>query len=366
MKALTVGGAMVDSIAIIDSSGIERMSMRNADASFLLLEEGRKTEAEEVSTHPGGGAVNVAISMARLGLDTSALVKLGMDQRADAVLAKLESEGVSTRWITRDRRLPTGASVLVSSHERNAAIFTFRGANTLLSMADIKPEALSVDLVYISSLSNQSADSFPDLVLSAKKAGCVVAANPGIRQLTARGRAFLDTVGSVNMLLVNRAEADALVPALSAVSGEGGPTVPFEPDEEVPDMIRRGLSAGGFRLSLPRFCQHLLKAGTGTIVITDGRHGAFVAADGKIVHCPALQTEVVGTAGAGDAFASTFAALTALGWPIDRALKAAITNSASVVRYVDTQSGLLKLAEIEDRIESDRALHIREWPMERI
>jgi len=26
----------------------------NAESSFLLLEEGRKTEAEEVSTHAGG------------------------------------------------------------------------------------------------------------------------------------------------------------------------------------------------------------------------------------------------------------------------------------------------------------------------
>jgi ribokinase len=365
MKALTVGGAMVDSIAIIDSSGIERMSMRNADASFLLLEEGRKTEAEEISTHPGGGAVNVAISMARLGIDASAIMKLGMDQRADAVLAKLESEGVSTRWITRDRRMPTGASVLVSSHERNAAIFTFRGANTLLSMEDIKPEALAVDLVYISSLSNQSADAFPDLVLSAKKAGCMVAANPGIRQLTARGRAFLDTVGSLDVLLINRAEANALVPALSAVAGEGGPTVPFEPDEDVPDLIRRGLSAGGFGISLLRFFQYLQKAGTGTIVITDGKRGAFVATSGRIIHCPALQIDVFGTAGAGDAFASTFVAMSVLGWPLDRALKAAIINSASVVQFVDTQSGLLKFAEIEDRVAGEQSLAIREWPMER-
>ncbi len=365
MKALTVGGAMIDSIAIIDLSGIERMSMRNADASFLLLEEGRKTEAEEISTHPGGGAVNVAISMARLGLDTSAVVKLGMDQRADAVLAKLESEGVSTRWITRDRRMPTGASVLVSSHERNAAIFTFRGANTLLSIADIKPEALSVDLVYISSLSNQSADAFPDLVISAKKAGCMVAANPGIRQLTARGRAFLDTVGSLDMLLINRTEADALVPALSAIAGEGGPSVPFEHDEEVPDMVRRGLSGGGFEISMLRFFQHMLNTGVGTVVITDGRRGAFVATGGRIVHCPALQTDVFGTAGAGDAFASTFVALTALGWPLDRALKGATINSASVVRHADTQSGLLKLAEIEDRVAGEQGLDIREWPMQR-
>ena len=64
-----------------------------------------------------------------------ALVKLGKDARAETVLARLMEEGVSTRWSMRDGRLPTGASVLVSSHERNAAIFTFRGANTLLEEA---------------------------------------------------------------------------------------------------------------------------------------------------------------------------------------------------------------------------------------
>jgi ribokinase len=53
MKVLTIGSATIDTIAIIDSARIERMTMRNADSSFLLLEEGRKTEAEEVSTHTG-------------------------------------------------------------------------------------------------------------------------------------------------------------------------------------------------------------------------------------------------------------------------------------------------------------------------
>ena len=363
MKALTVGGAMVNSIAIINSSSIERMTMRNAEASFLLLEEGRKTEAEEISTHPGGGAVNAAISMARLGLDVSAIVKLGMDQRADVILGKLEGEGVSTRGITRDSRMPTGASVLISSHERNAAIFTFRGANTLLSMADIKPEALSVDIVFISSLSNQSADCFPDLVKAAKKADCKVAANPGIRQLTARGHAFLETVGSVDFLVINRAEANALVPAISAMAGEGGPALPLEPDEDVPDLIRRGLSSGGFGITLLGFVQSLLATGAGMVVITDGRRGAILATEAKVIHCPAAMTEVVGTTGAGDAFASTFVALRGLGWPLDRALKAATLNSASVVRYADTQSGLMKLAGLEEAVARDEDLRVREWAM---
>ena len=135
MKALTVGGATIDTIAIIASDRIERMSMLNADSSFLLLKEGSKTEATEVSTHTGGGAVNSAVSMSRLGLDVSALVKLGKDARAETVLARLLSEGISTRWAVRDGRAPTGASVMVSSHDRNAAVFTFRGANTLLEVA---------------------------------------------------------------------------------------------------------------------------------------------------------------------------------------------------------------------------------------
>lgn len=183
MKALTIGGAMIDTIAIIANDRIERMTMLNADNSFLLLEEGRKTEATEISTHVGGGAVNAAVALARIGLDVSTLVKLGKDQRAETVLSHLLQEGVSTRWALRDGRAPTGASVLVSSHDRNAAIFTFRGANTLLEEADLRDEAFAVDAVYVSSLSNESADTFPAIIAKAKAQGALVATNPRVRQL---------------------------------------------------------------------------------------------------------------------------------------------------------------------------------------
>ena len=121
MKALTVGGGMIDTIAVIANERIERMTMRNADTSFLLLEEGRKNEAEDISTHCGGGAVNAAVALARLGHDVAALVKLGQDARAETILSRLAEEGVSTRFALRDARSPTGASVLVSAHDRNAA-----------------------------------------------------------------------------------------------------------------------------------------------------------------------------------------------------------------------------------------------------
>jgi ribokinase len=362
MKALCVGGAMIDTIAIIASDRIERMTMLNADSSFLLLEEGRKTEALEISTHVGGGAVNAAVAMARLGLDVSALVKLGKDQRAETILARLSQEGVSTRWAMRDGRAPTGASVLLSSHDRNAGIFTFRGANTLLEEADLRDEAFATDMVYVSSLSNESADAFPAIVKRAKAHGALVAVNPRVRQLSSRGGAFLESLADIDILAVNRSEADVLVPGLVARFGEGGETLKLEPGEQPPRLAARGFSGGGHEMSLPVFFGALRELGPRFVVVTDGRNGAFLGAREVIMYCPVLETQVVGTAGAGDAFNATFTTCIALGRPPEEALRAAAINAGSVIGYVDTQTGLLRLADINSRlIATSKALKVRVW-----
>jgi ribokinase len=363
MRVLTVGGAMIDTIAIIDSDRIERMSMLNADSSFLLLEEGRKTEAQEVSTHPGGGAVNAAVAMARLGTDVAVLAKLGTDARAEAILARLAQEGVSSRWTMRDPRAPTGASVLVSSHDRNAAIFTFRGANTLLEVGDLRDDAFAVDVVYIANLSNQSADCFPAIVSRAKAHHALVAANPGPRQLSARGRAFLENLAAIDILLLNRTEADLLVPGLVTRAGEGGPTLVLAPGEQAPALAARGLASGGFEMGIAAYFRALMRLGPKHVVITDGARGAFAGSPGEILFAPALKTEIVGTAGAGDAFAATFVVYAALGRPSEEALRAATINAAAVVKHIDTQTGLLQRDELDRRLPVLPQSAIRRWTL---
>lgn len=350
MKALTIGGAMIDTIAVIANERVERMTMRNADTSFLLLEEGRKNDAEDISTHCGGGAVNAAIALARLGHDVATVVKLGQDARAEIILSRLAEEGVSTRFALRDARLPTGASVLVSAHDRNAAIFTFRGANTLLEPKDLKQDAFAGDLVYVSSLSNESADCFPQVVERAKAAGALVATNPGIRQLSARQGPFRDVVGKIDILAVNRHEAGALVPWLISRAGESGRGLDVLPGEVMPDLARRGLVAGGFELSLAGFFAGLHELGPRWVVVTDGRDGAYVSTPKGVLHCPAPAVKVAGTAGAGDAFNATFAAGIAEAASAEDAAIAAAANAASVLGHIDTQSGLLRRTALESRV----------------
>lgn len=363
MKVLTIGGAMIDTVAVIDSARIERMSMRNADSSFLLLEEGRKTEAEDISTHVGGGGINAAVALARLGLDTAAIAKLGRDARAETIFNRLMDEGVSTRYVLRDGRAPTGASVIVSAHERNAAVFTFRGANTLLEPDDLRDDAFAVDLVYVSNLSNKSADCFPQIVRCAKTHGALVAANPGIRQLSARGGPFMECLPLIDILSINRTEAEVLVPNLIARFGEGGPPLPLAPGEAAPELAVRGLMGGGFQMSLAAFLDAVRGLGAANVLLTDGAGGAFLKTNDRVLYCPALLlANVASTAGAGDAFSATFAAYIALGRPPEEALRAATINAAAVVAHVDTQTGLMTRAALDQRLAAEtERLPVRHW-----
>ena len=82
------------------------------------------------------------------------------------------------------------------------------------------------------------------------------------------------------------------------------------------DTTRRSLIRGRIRLRGRAL-------GAKRALLTDGKVGAYALIDDEVTFCPALKTEVVGTAGAGDAFVSTFTVQIAGGAPVPHALRAA-------------------------------------------
>ena len=354
-SVLTIGGALIDTIAVIGNRSIERMSMTNADRAFLLLEQGSKTEAEIVSTHPGGGALNAAVSFARLGFDAATHIKISDDDRGKAVRDRLSEEGISGEFVSSTTEAPTGASVLISAHDRDAAIFTFRGANTLLNESELQPKAFKRNVVYVSGLSDGSADCFPEIVRLAKKSGTFLATNPGIRQLTTRGDVFEKSLPHIDRLSMNVDEAQALVPRLAARSRNDVSGSNSVRDERLPSLMLRGLASGGLAMSLEYFMSALLDLGIRCVLLTDGKRGAFAAHEGEITYCPAQKIDTVGTAGAGDAFSSTFTAFLASGSRVGEALQAATVNAGSVVKFADTQTGLLTRGNLEQRLAEVKA-----------
>lgn len=353
LKAVTVGSSTVDIITVIADEDIERITMANATTSFLLLEQGRKIDAESISIHCGGGAVNVAVSLQRLDCEAAVLSKVGTDLNANKVRETLQLEGISDTLLIETEDLATGVAVMVSSHDRNATIFTHRGANTLLRCEELSQDIFTgLDLLYVASLSEGSADCFPYLLRAGQEAGAKVAANPGIRQLTSRRAEFFEALENLDLLTMNTVEAEALLPGTkSARPGNR----PLDLDRDGPELMARGLQFEGLHLELDRFTEELHERGPRFIIVTDGIKGAYLSAEGRLYHCPVLATQVAGTAGAGDSFASTMAAYLESGAAPEDALLAATINASSVVEHIDTQTGLLNRAQIARRTEKHAA-----------
>ena len=356
MKAITVGSATIDIIASIRSEDIERMTLHNVTESFLLLEPGHKVDAESISTYIGGGAVNAAVSLARQGFDVSALVKVGNDLNAKKLMERFAEEGISSDLVRHHDQESTAVSVLISSHDRNAAIFTHRGANGFLFEDDIPVSAFEdARLVYVTNLSNDSADRFPSIVRNAKSAGAFVAVNPGIRQLTRKTEALFDNIEHIDLFQCNFDEARALIPALVSRTGWEKKDSSRQSDQE-PDSIPV-LEIEGFKLKIEDFAQRLHALGSDIVGITNGGDGAYISVvrDGDISNAtlhvqPVYDTTVKGTVGAGDAFASTLAGCVSRGMDIASSAQFAARNAASVVAALDAQSGLMTLAELEQRV----------------
>lgn len=366
MRVLCIGSAMIDIIVMVESRNIERMTMHNVPSSFLLLEQGAKVEAESISTHCGGGAVNASVAMRRLGSEVAVLAKIGADANGDRIVAFLTGEGVDASRIIRTDEDATGQAVMVSSHDRNQTIFTQRGANGLLRPQDFADSPFAgCDLVYVSGLSNWSADCFPLIMKQALAAGAFIAANPGVRQITSRTEALLSSVAGIGVIAVNRVEANALVPAVSARSAaQPVRSIEHEAASELPRLMRQGLSFGGFDMGLVEFVAGLMAvSGTQRVAITDGTEGAFLADAAGLHYCPAVRVDVMGTAGAGDAFTSTLSLVLAAGAGPAQALRAASVNSASVVTCSDTTSGLLDRAGLDARVASmSEEVPVTTWP----
>ncbi len=345
MKALTVGSATVDIIATIASEDIERMTLQNSDTAFLLLQPGRKVDAKSIITHTGGGAINAAVSLKRLGFDVAALVKVGDDHNAEKVMDCLEDEGIDPSAVSVCPTEATAVSVMIAAHDKNAAIFTHRGANGFLTDADIAEEKFAGrDLVYITNLSNRSAELFPTICARAKAAGAFISANPGILQLTRRTGPLFDSLKHVDFFSCNFEEARALVPALVDRTGWERHTAPHG------DRDTKVLTIEGFRVTLDDYFRRMHSLGPSHIGVTDGVNGSYLSVNGKTHFTPAVPADVVATAGAGDAFASTLTACLVLGEDIDLAMKLAAHNAASVVGEVDAQSGLLNIDSLKARL----------------
>lgn len=348
-KALVIGGATLDVIIAYEEMETLIHQRKGFTQSYLLLEEGKKIEVVEQKNASGGGATNAAVSFKRQGYDVALFCKLGKDFAGESVLKELTGYGLDTTSILFDEEIGTATSFVVPSLKGDRTVFAYRGANAHLLGKDLPlPHIKHSAFVYITSLSKASAAHLPELVKEARKQNVKVAVNPGVSQLKRGGGYLKSSLYGIDTLILNEEEAKTFMSSI--LEEEGLPTPEGEHTDALEKLTRkdRRFSSGYFNLR--EFFRRVLDLGPKVVVVTNGSEGVYVATQEHLYFHPALKIKVVNTLGAGDAFGSGFTGMWYRTGDLERAIRAGVLNSASVISYSDAKTGLLSEKDLEAQL----------------
>jgi len=321
---VTIGGAARD-ITFHTKEGKLVAQMKDPLRQKLLgFEYGAKINIEKSFHTFGGGAANAAVALARLGLKTAAIARVGKDEDGRAVLANLVENKIATKFIQIDPALKTGFSFIVTfGPEVEHTAFLFRGANNNLKLTT-RNLKFKTNWFYVASLSGEGWRGVLDAVITKKEVR--LAWNPGNKQLAAGLAGLKKYLTKTAIFFVNKDEAIELVMSLPKYKKAGVA------------WLNQPKNLFGV---LAKFCP-------GILVITDGAKGAYIYLHGKFYHQVSLSKKIVDTTGAGDSFCSSFlAGYIKYRGDMLRAAKIAALNSAINLTGVGAQAPLLTWSQVE-------------------
>jgi len=345
-KVLTIGSIMRD--VFMQYDGVETLNLHTNtdDLSYVCMRAGRKIELNNIVYYCGGGAANSAVSFARASCDVTIFSKIGIDQAGDFILQTLNKENINTSLITQTDTAPTGNSFIVTGPQNNSAVLVHRGANITITQSELPENAIAnSDLLYITSLSGPTAPLLIAITSLAQKYNKPVAANPGTSQLNAGAQYLKAALSGIDTLILNSYEAELLMTSLTLVLPPQ--EIPTHLDESLPELLKKPLGSATTCFTLPQFFKQVHSYGPRIIVVTNGAEGVYACDQQWIYFHPSIPIQIVSSIGAGDAFGSCFVAHLYNHSPIENALRAGIVNSASVIKQLGTQTGLLTTQEIE-------------------
>lgn len=321
---ITIGGATED-ITFYTKEGVVIDNKKDIlKQKLLAFEYGAKIKIDKAYSTFGGGAANAAVCFSLLGFKVACLIAVGDDGRGELIIKNLEKRGVDASMAQKHKAVESGFSFLLVGQDNEHIVFSNRAANTKLQIADFELENLrNTNWIYITSLYGQWQDVL-DKVFSVH--GVKAAWNPGNAQfdvgISVLGKYFKKT----KVLIINKDEAIELV---------------------VSDEKHKKKSAR-FLKNMKNLLAIIQGWGPEIAVITNGKYGADAYNGVKYYHQDILREKKrIDTTGVGDAFGSSFVAgLELFQGNIEKAIKLAIKNTASVISEQGAQNGLLSRKDV--------------------
>lgn len=306
---IAIGSATIDVFA--------RMKKR-----FSQVKPGDKVLVDFLDIETGGGGTNSAVALARMGLKTAFLGKLGKDHNADEIRNDLKKERVYVIPAKPFAGKTAFSVVLGSRKEKDRIIYVYKGASNELAYSDFNADAINTKWIYMATMMNKSFRTVEKIAKIAKQRGTNILFNPSL-YLAAKGKKYLKNIlDATTVIVLNKKEAAALLRKKKASMRE----------------LLHGLAAIG-----PRIC-----------VVTEGSKGVNAFDGGCYYHMKPYKTKIVNTAGAGDAFTSGLLAGMIKTESLDIAIKTGMANASSVMQQYGTKNGLLSWKQAQELVKKHK------------
>ncbi len=307
-RIVSLGSALQDIYLIDHNDFISGTLDDNSEIQvFKDLKIGSKVDIDRIKFFIGGGGTNSATTFARNGHEAIFIGNIGKDPAGEAILEKLDEEGIDASYVNISGKGNTGTSIiLLDSNSGERTALTCRGLSAKFSNFNPKDlDFINPDWLYVTTLRGDMG-TLLNFFEKAKSIGVKIMFNPGLLEFYNK-KQLIGLLKDVDVLLVNKSEASQLVPG----------TILTELISHLNNYVK-------------------------TVIITDGAMGG-IATDSECSYRFGIYEDikVKDTTGAGDAFGSGFLASYAKGKSFRSSLIFASANSTSVVQHYGAKSGIL-------------------------
>lgn len=222
----------------------------------------------------GGKGANQAVQIAMLGLEAVFVARIGRDYFGDKAVEDFKKRSINIKYISRDKKHPSGAAVILVDKQGNNQIAVASNSNRFLSVADVNK---AKDIIKRSGVLLAQLE----VPLAPVKRAIDIAGNANVTTIL-NPAPFRKLDGGflrkIDVLTPNETEAEALT----------GVAV-----KDVNSAARAG--------------RILLKRGVKSVIITLGSLGSVVIDSQGVTHLPAPKVKAVDTTAAGDSFCGALA-----------------------------------------------------------
>lgn len=299
MDVVGLGALNVDLIyeADLASMGLEAGRERvGSFEEFRDLLESLQKKGKLRMRSGGGSAANTVYALARMGISSGLVGKVGQDEEGDFLLQDLQEAGVDSSRVTCNGR--TGLCIVLLGRKRDRSILILPGANDSLSYPEI-------DLDYVNEAEFLHMSSFLGTIPFHMQ-----------KKVAARTKAKISFDPGEPHAIRGIKE---LAPILKRCF------ILFPSGREIETLTGKNYKEGA---------RELLEYGIKIIACTLGEKGSYILSEDSELQIPPLKTEVVDTTGAGDVYAAGFLAALLRGFSLMRcAHLASKVASLSVAGY---------------------------------